>query len=185
MNELLDADLLIASRTDADAFSELYRRHAVAVHMFLARRLGAQAAGDLLSEVFLRALEARHRTRPHESGSALPWLYGIARNMVRTHLRSSKIRPIDDSSPPFDWGAVDARLDAGALSDSLRAVLTVLTDQEREVLLLVSWEQLPIGEVAEVLGIPANTARQRLHRARARAAAALAAVPHPFQIQEN
>lgn len=180
-----DSELLLRSRTDAGAFSVIYQRHSVAVHMFLARRLGRDAANDLLSEVFLRALEARHRTRPHESGSALPWLYGIARNVVRTHVRASKVRLIDDSSPPFDWGAVDARLDADAMSADLRVVVAALTDQEREVLLLVSWEQLPIGEIAEALGISANTARQRLHRARARAAAALAAVTHPLQIQEN
>ncbi|BBH17780.1 DNA-directed RNA polymerase sigma-70 factor [Nocardioides baekrokdamisoli] len=180
-----DSELLLRSRTDADAFSLIYQRHSVAVHMFLARRLGRDAANDLLSEVFLRALEARHRTRPHESGSALPWLYGIARNMVRTHVRASKVRPIDDPSPPFDWGAVDSRLDADAMSAELRIAIGALTDLEREVLLLVSWEQLPIGEVAAVLGISANAARQRLHRARARAAAALAAVTHPFQNQEN
>lgn len=180
-----DAELLIRSRTDADAFTAIYQRHVRPIHAFLARRLGRDAADELLSEVFLRALEARHRTRPHESGSALPWLYGIAHNVVRTHLRSSKVRVVGDPSPPFDWGSVDARVDAGALSDQLRSVISALTDQEREVLLLVSWEQLPIGEVAVVLGISANTARQRLHRARARAAAALAAVPHPFQTQEN
>jgi RNA polymerase sigma-70 factor (ECF subfamily) len=185
VSTLPDSELLLRSRTSADAFTAIYERHAVAVHMFLARRIGADQANDLLSEVFLRALEARHRTHPHESGSALPWLYGIARNVVRTHLRASRLRPINDPSPPFDWGAVDARLDADAMSASLRAAMTSLTEQEREVLLLVSWEQLPIGEVAVVLGISANTARQRLHRARARAAAALAAVPHPFQIQEN
>lgn len=180
-----DAELLLRSRTDAEAFTAIYQRHATAVHMFLSRRLGPQAAADLLSEVFLRALEARHRTRPHQSGSALPWLYGIARNVVRTSVRAANVRVVDDPSPPFDWGAVDARLDADAMSRDLRDILGDLTDQEREVLLLVSWEQLQIGEVAEVLGISANTARQRLHRARARAAAALAAVPHPFQTQEN
>lgn len=176
---------MIESRTNAEAFSTIYRRHASAVHMFLSRRVGRAAADELLSEVFLRALEARQRTRPHTSGSALPWLYGIAHNVARSSLRRSAPLVDDDPSPPFDWGAVDARLDAEAMASELRAVMAALTDQEREVLLLVSWEQLTIGEVAEVLGIPANTARQRLHRARVRAAAALAAVPHPFEIQEN
>ena len=184
VNALSDSELLLRSRTDADAFSAIYQRHATAVHMFLARRLGRDAANDLLSEVFMRALEARHRTHPHQSGSALPWLYGIARNVVRTHLRTARVRVVREGSPPFDWGAVDARLDADAMSAELRVVVAALTDQEREVLLLVSWEQLAIGEAAEALGISANAARQRLHRARARAAAALAAVAHPYQVQE-
>lgn len=175
-----DAEILRRSRLDPIVFGDLFDRHAVAVHRYLARRTG-NAADDLLSEVFLRALEARIRARPHESDSALPWLYGIARNVIRSHLRS-RDRPI--VGPPnecVDWDAVDARLDASAVAEDLRQALAELSDIEREVLLLVSWEQLTITEAAEALGISATTARSRLHRARARAAAALAAMQSECQ----
>lgn len=180
-----DAEILRRSRLDADAFGELFDRHAVSVHRFLVRRIEPRAADDLLSEVFLIALEARIRARPHESGSALPWLYGIARNVIRSHLRS-RDRPIAASADEHvDWDAVNERLDAGAMAANLRQALSTLTVIEREVLLLVSWEQLSITEAATVLGISTTAARSRLHRARARAAAALAAIPNSSEPQET
>ena len=82
-----DAELLVRSRTSVEAFGVIYSRHATAVFRFLARRAGASTAEDLLGDVFTVAVEARLRARPHTSGSALPWLYGIARNVLRSHLR--------------------------------------------------------------------------------------------------
>lgn len=73
----------------------------------------------------------------------------------------------------MDWDAVDERLDAGALEHELRTALSALTDGERELLLLVAWEGLSPAEAASVLGLTAGAARSRLHRARARAQAAL------------
>lgn len=180
-----DAEILGRSRVDATAFGELFDRHAVAVHRFLARRVDPRVADDLLSEVFLRALEGRIRVQPHESGSALPWLYGIARNVVRGHLRSRDRPVVDTEDEHVDWDAVDERLDADALAPDLRRAMSTLTTLEREVLLLVSWEQLSIGEAATVLGITTTAARSRLHRARARAAVALAAMPNEPHFQET
>ena len=181
-----DAELLIRSRTDPEAFGTLFDRHANTVHGYLARRLEPGVAEDLVSEVFIRALEARYRTRPHESGSVRPWLLGIARNLVLKHRTRSRPRlRVADPSERVDWQGVDDRLDAQAMTTPLQLALDGLTDIEREVLLLVGWEQLSIGEAADVLGIKPGAARVRLHRARAHAAAALAAVPHPYQTQEN
>ena len=69
-----DTELLIRSRTDPEAIGALYDRHAPAVYSYLARRAGQGVADDLMSEVFLAAVQARRRVRPHASGSALPWL---------------------------------------------------------------------------------------------------------------
>ncbi|MFT3873883.1 MAG: RNA polymerase sigma factor [Nocardioides sp.] len=180
-----DAEILRRSRLDAAAFGELFDRHAAAVHRFLVRRIDRRAADDLLSEVFLHALEARARVRPHESGSALPWLYGIARNVIRSHLRSRDRPGLAAEDEHVDWDAVDDRLDAGILARDLRHALSTLTGIEREVLLLVSWEQLTITEAAAALGISTTAARSRLHRARARATAALAAMPNATHPQET
>ena len=65
------------------------------------------------------------------------------------------------------WPEVDARLDAEALGASLRRAVLALSEDEREVLLLVAWEHLTPTEAAVTLGIPPGTARSRLHRARA------------------
>ena len=64
-------------------------------------------------------------------------------------------------------GAVDDRLDARRTVSALTQALAALTDEDREVLLLVAWEQLTPAQVAVALDIPQGTARSRLHRARA------------------
>lgn len=169
-----DAELLIRSRTDPQAIGVIYDRHAPAVHAYLARRVDADAVDDLLSDVFAAAVSARRRVRPHASGSALPWLYGIAHNVVRAHRRRRTLAPVPDPDE-LDWDAVDARLDAAAVVSDLRSALASLSTNERELLLLVAWEQLTVTEAAESLGITPTAARSRLHRARTRAGVALAA----------
>ena len=64
------------------------------------------------------------------------------------------------------------RLDAQALRGRLAAALAEVA-ADRDVLLLVAWAQLSCEEAAQALGIPAGTARSRLHRARRKTRAAL------------
>lgn len=184
-SELDDDDLLRRARVQPDVFRVLYERHARSVHGFLRRRVGPVAADDLLGEVFVAALAARTRVVPHGSGSALPWLYGIATNLVRAHLRHRYNDPArrsagsgpDPDVPGWnssvDWDAVDERVDAGARAGELRDVLADLTDAERQVLLLVAWEGLTPTESGLALGLTPMAARTRLYRARARARARL------------
>jgi RNA polymerase sigma factor (sigma-70 family) len=155
-----------------DAFVEVVRRHEVAVHAFLARRAGRQAADDLLGEVWVRAFGGRAGFDPGHD-DARPWLYGIARNVLRAHWRAG--RPADRANrvgvaeAEDPWDAVIDRLDSAAAAGSreLAGAVRALPPEEREVLLLVAWEQLTPSQAAAVLGIPAGTARSRLHRARA------------------
>lgn len=155
-----------------DSPHQLFELHAPAVARYLARRVGAQDAADLLGDVFVAALDARGRWTPHESGSALPWLYGIAGNLVRVHLRNRAPvsgGPVPEIDAGVDWDAVDDRLDASSQRGHLRAALASLSPSDRELLLLVAWEGLTPTEAGQVLGINAAAARTRLHRARARA----------------
>jgi RNA polymerase sigma factor (sigma-70 family) len=172
--ELSDTDLLVLSRTRPEMLGLVYERHAPAVYRFLGRRVGVGAAEDLLGEVFVAAVAARLRVRPHDSGSALPWLYGIAGNVVRSHRRRSLGHIPVDEVTAVDWHAVDERLDAGSRRRELQTALAGLTEAEREVLLLVAWEGLSPAEAAAALGLTAVAARSRLHRARTRAQATLA-----------
>lgn len=171
--DLSDADLLLRARVRPELLGVLYERHARSVHGYLARRAGTQAADDLLGDVFVAAVAGRLRVTPHDSGSALPWLYGIAANVLRSRRPQ---RPVPVDADVMDWDAVDARLDAAARRRELRAALAGLTDAERELLLLVAWEGLTPSEAGEVLGLTAVAARSRLHRARTRAQAALDAL---------
>ncbi len=175
--DLSDADVLALSRARPELLGVVYQRHATAVYRHLARRVGSTAAEDLLGEVFAVAVAARLRVRPHHSGSALPWLYGIAANLVRSYLRRSSAQGVSADLAVVDWDAVDARVDAQARRRELRTALAALTDAERELLLLVAWDGLTPAEAAEALGLTPEAARSRLHRARARAQAALDDLP--------
>jgi RNA polymerase sigma factor (sigma-70 family) len=171
-----DSELVTRSLDDPRRFEELVGLYGGRVHAYLSRRSPAHA-DDLLSEVWLAAFVARHRYDP-ALGEVVGWLFGIARNVLLAHLRAEQRRSTGPAAGPVadtdDWAAVDARLDAAGTAPALRAALAGIPGDERDVLLLVAWEQLSPTEAAAVLGIPAGTARSRLHRARARITAALA-----------
>jgi RNA polymerase sigma factor (sigma-70 family) len=154
-------------QNDAAAFSDLITRHAQAIHAYLARRCGRDTADDLLGEVMLRAYAAR-RQYDGRSTDPRPWLYGIARNVLREQWRRAQKTGLADGTALSDdpWPEVDARLDAGAQLSALKEALAKLPLVDREVLLLVTWEGLTPAEAAVALGIPQGTARSRLHRAR-------------------
>jgi RNA polymerase sigma factor (sigma-70 family) len=159
-----------AAEGGVDEFIRLFWRHGPAVHSYLSRRAGPQQADDLLEEVWVRAF--RSRDRYDDRLPAPAWLYGIARNVLLGHFRSQHSIPASATSwrnrgEPDPWDGVDDRLDARRTVSGLTEALAALSVEDREVLLLVAWEQLTPAEVALVLDIPQGTARSRLHRARA------------------
>jgi len=172
-----DDELVRRACAQPEAIGALYERHAPAVFRYLARRVGPPAAEGLLGDVFVAAVAGRCRVEPHASGSALPWLYGIAGNVVRGHVRRSRPRATAhadaDVVSGVDWDAIDARVDAAGRRAELRVALAALGDVDRELLLLVAWEGLSPSEAGRVLGLTPLAARSRLHRARTRAQAAL------------
>ncbi len=161
---------------EPDAFEGLVDLHSADLHAYLSRRSTTEVADDLLADVWLAAFSGRGSYDP-ELGSVRGWLFGIARHVLQSYYRRHKLRlrlfraerPVDESA------AVDARLDAAALVPALREALRSLPAVERELLLLVAWENLTPSEAGQVLGIPAGTARSRLHRARQRMDERLAA----------
>jgi RNA polymerase sigma-70 factor (ECF subfamily) len=172
--------LLLASAAPEDAgaaFTTLVERHSAALHAYFARRVPA-AADDLLGEAWLQAYAAR-RGYDARRGTARAWLFGVARNILAAHLRrTATTRHGGEAAAGAavdPWQAVDRRLDAAALAPALRTALAALPAEEREVLLLVAWEELTPTEAAAVVGVPAGTARSRLHRARGRLRARLPA----------
>jgi RNA polymerase sigma factor (sigma-70 family) len=168
-----DSELLADLPRQPELMGVLYDRHARGVFRYLARRAGPEVAEDLVSEVFVAALSASSRVAAHDSGSALPWLYGIGLNVLRRHFRGARPSQGAARDLGMDWDAVDERLDARAERERLRVVLTGLSDSDRELLLLVAWEGLTSAEAATALGISPVAARSRLHRARTRAIKAL------------
>ncbi|MGB8857989.1 MAG: RNA polymerase sigma factor [Ilumatobacteraceae bacterium] len=174
-----DGQVISDSFVDPLQFALIFDRHIDEVRRFVVRRLGPSRADDVVSEVFRVAFE-RRATFEVAAVSALPWLYGIATNLVRRDHRSharrlAALHRADGHRTVVNDPLLDAaaRVDANAEVRGLGAALLALGDDEREVLLLVAWEQLTPTEAAAVLGIPAATARTRLRRARMRVRSSL------------
>jgi RNA polymerase sigma factor (sigma-70 family) len=173
-----DALLIRQSWREPERFTEVFDRHYAEIHGYVARRLGPSLAEDVASETFVIAFDRRRRYDVAYP-SARPWLYGIASNLVARHRRAEvrRYRALarTDATDAVDSHAerVAGRLDARALRGRLAAALVEVADRDREVLLLVAWAQLGLEEAARALGIPAGSARSRLHRARRRMRTAL------------
>src|ERR1700742_4297338 len=86
MEARTDADAIAASLRDPDAFVAIFERHFAAISRYLRRRVGAAVADELAGEVFTTgfALRARYDL---DRADALPWLYGIAANLLRADRR--------------------------------------------------------------------------------------------------
>jgi len=173
-----DASHIRRSLHDPTAFTVVFERHADPIHRYVARRLGGDVADDLTAETFTVAFRSRRRYEMSRA-DALPWLYGIATNLIRAHRRSElrrlRGRPSSPRMPVEDVTAdrADARLTAEAQRVHLYDALRQLSARHRDVLLLYAWAELDYGEIAAALNIPVGTVRSRLSRARARLRCAL------------
>src|ERR1700742_3792902 len=90
-SSLSDAELLARSVREPAAFARLYERHGLPVRRYAVRRVGDGNGDDISSEVFARAFRGRGRYRAEHS-SALPWLLGIANNVIADHRRLERRR---------------------------------------------------------------------------------------------
>lgn len=152
-------------------FGQLFDDYAAPLHRYLARRVGPDHAHDLVSETFLAAFKQRETYNP-DTAAVRSWLYGIATNLARRHVRQEvrglKATARADSTPyqPSHDGMVADRVDAQAMARQIAPAIAELSDGDRDVLLLTSWSELTTVEVAEALDIPVGTVRSRLHRIR-------------------
>ena len=167
-----DAQLIKAARDDPDAFAALYRRHARIIHAFLRGRLPEQVAGELTAETFAQAALSLRRFRDDKSGSALPWLYGIARNLVRAYYEHERVEirarqrlGIPLHAYELDLDETTDRLDADRVAPALSAALDTLPVSQRRALELRVVDELPYEQVARALGCSQVAARIRVTRA--------------------
>ncbi|MGZ4690174.1 MAG: RNA polymerase sigma factor [Acidimicrobiia bacterium] len=181
-----DGDVIAASLTDPDRFTEIFERHFDAIYAFAARRLGREVADDVGATVFVEAFAARARFEV-ERGDARPWLYGIATNLVHRHRRTEtrRLRAYARSEGPGDGQPVDIeqRLDAKALGPRLASALGGLSEGDRDALLLFAWADLSYDDIAIATDVPVGTVRSRIHRARHRLRADLG-MPDPVGSME-
>ena len=166
-----DATVIQESWRDPERFAVLFDRHAPSIQRYLARRVGPETADDLLAETFLAAFGKRHGYDPGFP-DARPWLYGFATNLIAQHKREEarRYRYLQAAGPAPDLPDITERVLATVTAHSMRSrlvsALARLSAGDRDVLLLIAWEQLSYEEVARALAIPVGTVRSRLHRAR-------------------
>ena len=161
-----DAELLRAE--DPDAFALLYDRHVGQLFSWARARVGDHAA-DLTAEVFARAWLSRGSFRDDAGGSAFPWLFGIARNVLHDSLRRRRVEdrarrrlglpPVVAPDPEYE--AVDGRL---SLPEAALRAIAELPAAERELLDLRVVQERPYTEIADRLRCTPQAARLRVSR---------------------
>jgi RNA polymerase sigma factor (sigma-70 family) len=158
-----DAALLAAARTDAGAFRELYDRYADRVLGYHLRRCrDDDAAHELTAETFAQAWLVRARFRDECGGSAGPWLFGIARNVL---LASVRKRALEDSARErLGMLARPAAEPDETWLEGLDEALDELPESQRRAIELRVLEDRGYDDVAAALGTTPAAARVRVHR---------------------
>lgn len=158
---------------DRDAFGLIFERHSEAMYNYCFRRIGSWTeAEDLVAVVFYEAW--RHRDKQLADEKVLPWLYGIATNVIRNRRRSERrfaaaLRRIPKPQPEPDFAErADEELDDEQQMQRVLGLLAQLPRHEQEVFVLCAWMQLSYEDAALALKIPIGAVRMRLFRARQR-----------------
>ena len=148
-------------------FEALYEEHAQALFGFLAYRTGDRAlAEDLLADTFEKALRGR-RGFDRRKASEKTWLYAIALNLLRDHVRrrDAEGRAMERSGPvpggdehPDPFTNLEHR-------DEVQRALGVLSAEEREAVSLRFGADMTVPEIAKVLGLELTTVEGRVYRA--------------------
>ncbi len=165
-----------ADPTTAESFGDLFEAHARAIYNFCFRRTADwSVAEDLTSAVFLEAWRRRGDV-DLISEAALPWLYGVAANLLRNQRRAlrrhrSAIERMAPAAATPDFADdLAARLDDERRMRELLAQMQHLSPGEQDVLALCAWQGLSYEDAARALDVPVGTVRSRLSRARTRLA---------------
>ncbi|HZB32452.1 MAG TPA: sigma-70 family RNA polymerase sigma factor [Streptosporangiaceae bacterium] len=156
-------------------FTAFYDSHHAKVYAYVAGRAGRGVADDVVSEAFLVAW----RRFADVPSNELPWLLGVARNVLRARYRGElRDRSLGAELKVLSAGAFVGNIaDEVTERDQVLSALATLSSGDREVLTLIAWHGLTVKEAARVVGCSAAVYSVRLHRARKRLERALAGPP--------
>ncbi len=190
----MDPDVELIARAkdgDTEAFHALFTRHQAKVARIVFRMIGPSPdVEDVVQDVFLNV----YRSLPSFRGDAKfsTWLYRLATNVTRMHLRRGRSRPrfadVEVPETPRDGAPAetpDVTVERAERVRALYRLLDKLTEKKREVLVLHDLEGVPAKEIADTLDIPVLTVRTRLFYARKELYAALAAEPSLSGVMEQ
>ncbi len=163
---LSDLELARAASDDLDAFAELIRRHQDFVFGAVLRVVKDRSqAEDLAQEAFLRAYRGLEGFRG--DAAVRSWLYRIATNLATNAVTRRREYPSDTMPEQAARGRGPGReLEAAELRAHLRAAIAGLPDELRVPLVLREYDELSYQEIADTTGLPLNTVRTRILRAR-------------------
>ncbi len=159
--------------TREERFHASFEEHYRAVARFIRVRGHESAdADDLIAGTF--EIAWRQLDKLPEGREALPWLLGVARNLSRNARRKSQreasfVSALSATTVPWAELPIEDR----AASAEVMGALAQLKPVDRDLILLVAWDELTPSEAGQVLGLLPVTARSRLHRARQRMSALL------------
>ena len=168
-----DAQLIADAKADPEAFGELYRRHAQTIHAWFRQRAPRGDASELTAETFAQAAHSLGRFRAPAHGSAAPWLFGIARNLLKRYYERERVasrgrermgmpvRSYEDESDD----RIDERMRADRLAERLHGAMVELPRAQRDALELRVLEELPYETIAARLRCSEVAARLRVMRA--------------------
>ncbi len=165
----------MAPPTREQTFEDLFRANYGAVRGYALRRATSEAAQDVVAETFLVAW----RRLDDVPDDALPWLFGVARRVLANQRRTVRRGAALERRLAGAGSAAGSSFDPGETvgeTEVVRIALGRLSDSSREALLLVAWDGLSAARAARAAGCSRATFAVRLHRARARLAAELAAL---------
>ena len=169
---LRDADLvsLLHAGNLQGAFNGIMQRYETKVfHLCVAMLRDTHAAEEAAQESFLRVWRALPRYAP-QTAALSTWIYAIARNRCLTELSNRNISGLG-SDDEAAWAEAEQFAAAVAHNDAsslvlLRQLVDALPQAYRSCLTLYYFEELSVGEVATMLGLPEGTVKTHLHRAR-------------------
>jgi RNA polymerase sigma factor (sigma-70 family) len=177
-----DAQLLRRARADPEALGELYLRYRDQLYRWFRSRVPESDASELTAELFAQVALGLRRFRDEAGGSAAPWLYGIAKNLVRRYHERGRVETaarrrlgMPLRTYDLDLDAIDDRLSAEAAEPGLASALDTLPRRQREALELRVVEERRYEEIATALGCTETAARLRVMRALEKLARALGA----------
>jgi RNA polymerase sigma-70 factor (ECF subfamily) len=150
---------------DSGRFTAIYAEHHQQVYAYAVSRAGRDLADDVVGDTFLVAW----RRLDAVPAAALPWLLGVARNVIRERYRE-EVRQAGVAAELRAWVDEAQRDVADGVTEraAVLAALGRLGEQDRELLTLVAWHGLAAREAARVVGCSTATYFVRLHRARRR-----------------
>lgn len=163
-----DEELIEAWRSgQQEAGEELFERYYDGVYRFFCNKL-SQDVRDLVQQTFIACVEGRDRLRA--GASFRSYLFAVAHNVLRMHLRARYRAELEDLDSVTAYELAPGPSSILARSREERLLLHALRSialEQQMLLELRYWEELTSPEIADILGVPDNTVRSRLHRAHA------------------